>query len=251
MVWIAPSGGSCECAVSPLGISYVQRSEATEREVQRLVVYALPAAFAAAGCFMVHGSAVRCGDGAWLVLGKSGVGKSTTTAVLGALGASIIADDDIIVRPDEYGEPLVWGFEPRVALTEESRQLLLGMGLSVPSVTEPRNDGKVLHSFEGRAKVDGLPVRRITVLDAPPPGRPLDDSFERFSIMMRSFQYTGLSRHLHGATLMRVCGQLVRTAEWRSEWSRDLVHRLVRNGIERSGRADPALEASRKGISLI
>ncbi len=250
MVWIAPSGGSCECAVSPSGISYVRRSEATERAAQRLITYALPAAFAAAGWCMVHGSAVSFGDGAWLLLGKSGVGKSTTTAVLGAMGASIIADDDIIVRLDESGEPLVWGIEPRVALTEESRQVLLGMGLSVPSVTEPRNDGKVLHSFAECAKVDGLPVRRITVLDAPPPGRPLDDSFERFTIMMRSFQYTGLSRHLHGATLMRVCGQLVKAGEWRSEWSRELVPRLVRDGIQLP-ESETGLAVSREGVSLI
>jgi hypothetical protein len=237
MVWIAPSGGFCACAVSTSGISYTRKPPATEHEVQRLITYALPAALAAAGWCTVHGSAVTFGDGAWLLLGKSGVGKSTTTAVLAAMGASIIADDDIIVRLDEAGEPRVWGIEPRVALTAESRNVLGELGLSVPSVTETRNDGKVLYSFAECAKDEGISVRRITVLDAPPPGRPLDDSLERFTIMMRSFQYTGLSRQLHGAKLMLVCGQLVKAGEWRSECSRSLVNRLVRDGIERVGNA--------------
>lgn len=250
-VWITSQAGSCACAVSPLGLSYVRRPYTPEREVQRLIFYALPAAFAAAGWCMVHGSAISFGDGAWLLLGKSGAGKSTTTAVLAAMGASIIADDDIFVRLDESGKPLVWGIEPRVALTQESRQVLLGMGLSVPSVTEPRNDGKVLYSFAECTNVDAVPVRRVTVLDAPPPGRSLDDSFERFTIMMRSFQYTGLSRHLHGATLMRVCGELVKAGEWRSERSRDLTQRLFRDGLGHVADSKPGFAGSREGVALI
>lgn len=190
-------------------------------------------------------------DGAWVVLGESGAGKSTTMAAVAASGAPIIADDVLFARFDQRGVLRVWGLEPRIALTTESRDVLVTMGFSLPAVEEFRNDGKGLHRFVDCTKSDGVPVRHVTVLDAPPYGRSVIDSLERFTLMMRSIQYTGLSRQLHGAALMRVCGELVRAAEWRSEWSRDLVDSLARDGLQSVIDSKLGFGASPDGITLV
>jgi hypothetical protein len=58
------------------------------------------------GALLMHAAAVQVGEGAVLVLGASGAGKSTAAAALIAAGYPLLTDDLCVVSLDEAGRPM-------------------------------------------------------------------------------------------------------------------------------------------------
>ncbi|HEX9619135.1 MAG TPA: glycosyltransferase [Polyangiaceae bacterium] len=69
------------------------------------------------GWHLIHGAAVGTSDGALLIAGKGGVGKSTTALVSLTRGLDYVADDYLIVRVDP--EPAVHSLYSTAKLTAE------------------------------------------------------------------------------------------------------------------------------------
>ena len=65
----------------------------------------------------VHAAAVRCGDAGLLLLGTSGMGKSTTCYVASRAGIDVLSDDAI--RVQHSSELRVWGTPGRIHLLED------------------------------------------------------------------------------------------------------------------------------------
>lgn len=63
----------------------------------------MPRLLAHIGGFVIHAGAVRIGDGAAMIVGDSGLGKSTLVASLDRAGYKLIGDDALIIRPAPSG----------------------------------------------------------------------------------------------------------------------------------------------------
>jgi hypothetical protein len=72
----------------------------------RLLGFALPMLLGELGSIVVHGSAVATEDGAYLLCGPSGRGKTTTSLGLVDAGATLLSDDITVVH--DRGAPHVW-----------------------------------------------------------------------------------------------------------------------------------------------
>ncbi|HWU72175.1 MAG TPA: hypothetical protein VN137_01730 [Sphingomonas sp.] len=86
----------------------------------------LPRLTALHGRLPVHAAALDNGEGAVLIFGHSGVGKSTLTAAMAASGWDIMSDDmSILSLPgSQDARPQVWQTSPGVSLWEASRHAL-------------------------------------------------------------------------------------------------------------------------------
>jgi hypothetical protein len=105
------------------------------------------------GFLVLHGSAVRVGDGALVILGDAGWGKSTFAAALDRAGCPLVADDLLPVR----GTALHPGL-PRAKLLPDA---IGALGLAGADLT--RLDDKQGWTRPGVAAP--LPIARIVVLD--------------------------------------------------------------------------------------
>ena len=56
-----------------------------------------------ASAILLHGTAVALGDRGLLILGQSGSGKSALALRLVALGARLVADDQVLITPGKDG----------------------------------------------------------------------------------------------------------------------------------------------------
>lgn len=72
------------------------------------------------GFLVLHGSAVRIGDGAIAFLGYRGFGKSTTAINLYKHGYPLVADDILAIKFDEKGMPHVYPGYLHVRLSDDS-----------------------------------------------------------------------------------------------------------------------------------
>lgn len=82
--------------------------------VRNSMLFALARVFLARGRFVLHGAAVRHGDGGVLVVGDSGTGKSSLAWAASRHGWSVLGDDMVVVdRPSPSGPLQVQGI-PRV-----------------------------------------------------------------------------------------------------------------------------------------
>ncbi len=70
---------------------------------------------------LMHGSAVAVGDAGVLILGRSGAGKSSLAIELIALGAALVADDQVLLEPK--GEGLLMSAPANLQGMIEARQL--------------------------------------------------------------------------------------------------------------------------------
>lgn len=83
---------------------------------------------------IVHGTAVCAGTGALLILGRSGAGKSTLALRLIALGASLVADDRVVLTARPGGPPRVSAPARLGGLIEARGVGLLRLEAAGPSV---------------------------------------------------------------------------------------------------------------------
>ena len=75
--------------------------------------------------FLLHASAVRVGDAAWVFMGAPGAGKSTTSAGFVKAGCPLLSDDLTAITFDEHKRPLVSPAYPQLKIWEKS---VVGLG---------------------------------------------------------------------------------------------------------------------------
>ena len=96
------------------------------------------------GMILLHASAVLVEGQAWLFAGPSGVGKSTTAAILAGDGQKLISDDVSVIQFSQDEVPQVYESSPGIKLWEDSFQHLIG---SLP-VIKKKLVGKKLDTYE-------------------------------------------------------------------------------------------------------
>jgi hypothetical protein len=114
------------------------------------------------GLLVLHGNAIRVGDGCLVCVGESGAGKSTLAAGLLRRGHTILADD--VVPVDAQGLALP-GF-PRIKLWQDTAREL---GIETADLRRIHPELEKFHYPLFQAFVDRpLPVRRVYILNTHP-----------------------------------------------------------------------------------
>ena len=117
------------------------------------------------GSIALHASAVNAGNGALVMIGPHGAGKSTTAAALATRGYPLITDDVLHVRRSEslwLAEPFAGGLR----LWPAGASLVLGSTVSLRALT-PTCDKRALDtgSFGVTSAAEPVAVRSILFLD--------------------------------------------------------------------------------------
>lgn len=105
-------------------VAHVQRDEtvvaggADLDTVRHFFQLAVMHMLASAGRYVLHAAGIATGDDAWVLLGTSGAGKSTTAAGAHRAGWKVLADDLVVVRAGHAG-PEVAGFPRPLAVPAE------------------------------------------------------------------------------------------------------------------------------------
>lgn len=73
------------------------------------------------GRLRLHGAAVKLGGRTTVFLGDKGAGKSTISLAMGRAGATVLADDQIVIRRDD-GAVLVSGVDGALRVTEKTER---------------------------------------------------------------------------------------------------------------------------------
>ena len=125
-VWIATDGANIWCTRSP------------DSTIEDLATYLtgpiLGFVLRRRGHVSLHASAVQVGNGAMILVGPHGAGKSTIAAALAARGCALITDDVLHVRKTAAGwlaEPFASGLK----LWPDASALVLGPAVSLPRLT--------------------------------------------------------------------------------------------------------------------
>lgn len=115
------------------------------------------------GILIVHASAVEVSGSAMLFCARSGGGKSTLAAQLGASGFPLVSDDLCRIDLSAQGPPVVFPAAPRLKLWTDA---LGKLGLSQESM-EPDHlrEGKFHLSRAGQGVAGALPVGGIYLLE--------------------------------------------------------------------------------------
>ena len=117
------------------------------------------------GAFALHASAVRVRDGALLLVGPHGSGKSTAAAALGRCGCAVIADDIVRLTAAD-GAWMAQPFGGMLRLWPDGARLVLGLDAALPRIT-PTWDKRALeigtHGVAGMPIA--LPVRAVAFLE--------------------------------------------------------------------------------------
>jgi len=134
------------------------------------------------GAACVHASAIATEDGALLVCGPAGAGKSTTAAAFAARGRKVLADDVAALEASPDGVAVRAAY-PHLRLWPDAVRALYGHESRLPPLT-PNWDKRYLDLAEGddAFHAGALPVAAVAVLggreteDAPrvEPMRPAD-----------------------------------------------------------------------------
>lgn len=111
----------------------------------------------------LHAAAIDTGDGAILILGDSGAGKSTTAASLIRQGYRLVADDTAALE-ERNGEVVVHPGLPRLRILEDSA-IALGWNVAeLPAVFQHESNARKWFIDGGTTSNAPLPVRAIYVL---------------------------------------------------------------------------------------
>ena len=113
------------------------------------------------GCFVLHASAVQCGDGAIAFTGGSGWGKSTLAGAFHARGSALLADDLTALRIGTGCSTVLPGF-PQLKLWPEAAASL-GRVPAALSQLHPEFDKRACGARQGFSHRP-LPLRRIYLL---------------------------------------------------------------------------------------
>lgn len=130
------------------------------------------------GVILLHASAVAAKDGAILILGKSGSGKSSVAAALVARSYDLLSDDRTGIVLDEDGHPVILPASPAVKLWPDTMDAL-GLRHGVRG----QSDRPKYLTTMGRFRATPLPLCAVFVLESDDrpdiemtaPGRPDDN----------------------------------------------------------------------------
>ena len=113
----------------------------------------------ARGRLALHASCVRVGDGAVLLAGPPGAGKSTTAAALAARGLTVVSDD-LTALDDASTPPRAWPAFDHLRLWPDGERVVLGDDARLERITPGWE--KRRFPLEGAAFADApVPVRAI------------------------------------------------------------------------------------------
>lgn len=121
------------------------------------------------GVPVMHGAAIDTGNGAVIVVGETGAGKSTLAAQLGRAGLAVLGDDVMPVWPGRDG-----GFEviPGSRVSKLWSDALAGLGVA-PDGLEPVANRAEKFYFPNPGRIDGGPralagILELATHDGPP-----------------------------------------------------------------------------------
>jgi hypothetical protein len=130
-----------------------------------LLEIAWPIALAPLGLYRLHSAAVRSADGTgWLLVGPSGVGKSTSAVALAASGWSFASDDATYVSV-ESGRLEAHGWREPVRLTAESARALR---VSTAYASAGRKARALLDADVEALRVPSVTVHRVMFVELGP-----------------------------------------------------------------------------------
>jgi hypothetical protein len=120
---------------------------------------AISAWLAQSGALVLHAGAVGDGNGAALLLGRGGAGKSTTALACAARGMGVLGDDFCVMTMD--GRLMVHGLYATAKITHDTAQHL---GLTArPALARTSRDKKVL-ALSGGTFIRSAPIVALIVL---------------------------------------------------------------------------------------
>jgi len=165
--YVVRAGGVAPCTVEPDGRTvrwHLEDREPDVDEIDFVVALVLPRVLSRQGGHVLHGGTVLGPDGALLVCGGSGAGRSTTITALHQATGWPVLGDDLAVIGLEGGRPVVRSCSSDVRLWDEASALLgLGAGMRLP-----RHRTKARHSVAA-PPAGSVPVARMVQLSG---GRP-------------------------------------------------------------------------------
>lgn len=119
---------------------------------------------------VLHASAVAAGQRGLLIIGQAGAGKSTLAIELMAIGATLVADDRVELRPDSGGGLILSAPQPIRGMVEAR-----GLGLIAMPAASARahlvvdldrvSTERLPHSDE--IVIAGTPLPRIARVESP------------------------------------------------------------------------------------
>lgn len=166
------------------------------------------------GLVPVHASSVLTRHGALMVMGRSGVGKSTLLGGLRAHGLAMLADDVTALAADGHGEALAIPAFPASRLWEDA---LARLGEDAAPLTRVRDDVRKYYLPVERFHPDPVPVRWIIHLAVhnrpwpelvPVPAAERLPLLSRFIFRKRYVDAMGLRRAMF-PVVARACDQAV------------------------------------------
>lgn len=120
-------------------IRYALAPEGDERSLAHfLLSWAFPALLHSYGWLPLHASAVETSQGAVVLCGAAGVGKSTLAAAFHKRGCRLVADDMVVIRPDESGRLHVLAGSPVIHLWKLALRQVYGAEVDEPEALRPR-----------------------------------------------------------------------------------------------------------------
>lgn len=158
------------------------------------------------GCFVLHGSAIDAAHGITVFTGKSGAGKTTTARAFVSAGATLLAEDKIVLLPQADGV--------RLSLERERElQRWLDDGAVRLSRGETKLDARALSVA---ARASSRAVRQIYFLDA---ARRTGERLQSASLApsramaeLYGGAFLGSADSVVWRTLLRLVGDLVASA---------------------------------------
>ncbi len=116
-----------------------------------LLLLALIAALRTIGVFALHAGAVCNDEGALVLLGESGAGKSTTTTAMVSAGYGYLGDDEVLLH-ESQGRAELLAYWPRFRLTERVLPSFAPLTAHLsPLIANPKWELDAESAFPGRA----------------------------------------------------------------------------------------------------
>lgn len=125
----------------------------------------LPRLISQDGEFVLHSGAVQSGDGAILLLGASGLGKSTLATSFHRDGWSLIGDDAVIISAGEV--PTAEAIYASLRLFPDSIAALLPEDVAFEEIAHYSDKQRVSVSIVTDNEPTSVPIRAIFVLNKP------------------------------------------------------------------------------------